>query len=496
MHETEPGDRPANVIGIDLGNAEVRLARFNESGKPEITNNAEGRDVTPAVIMIDDDGNVLIGNEAKIFLGTGTPNVFAEFKREMGTDRAWRAGCGRVTPVELTALLLKKVVADYAEQFGQPQSVAITWPANYRNEQREAAKDAAARAGLKVEYFIEEPTAAALYYATDTALDGKYLVYDFGGGTFDVTLVEAHGNNISVLYQDGVQQLGGKDLDNALLKIIGEKFRAKTGDEFDAVDCNFDKLSVERAKNTLSSLTAVQIRLVSGKHGPIAIEASRDEFEAGISHLVSQAEMACENVLRCGKDDPSQHVKKSDIKEIFMAGGTSRVPAMQASVERLFGKKPKVKNPEQAVAMGAAIYAAHKTSVSSLNTLQNKGASKVTISLFAPHFYGIIYTNWLTGESTNLTVIRKGEKIPVNRTFKIKADARGYSPAISLTQSAIEETDPDFVSIIWSGEIQCGRPNAEIELSLSYDAHGIMGCAATDLTSGKRFQVDMHPGKR
>jgi molecular chaperone DnaK len=105
----------------------------------------------------------------------------------------------------LSALLLKKVVADYAEQFGQPQSVVITWPANYRNEQREATKDAAARAGLKVEHFIEEPTAAALYYATDTALDGKYLVYDFGGGTFDVTLIDAHGNTITppaVLHPD------------------------------------------------------------------------------------------------------------------------------------------------------------------------------------------------------------------------------------------------------------------------------------------------------
>jgi len=491
-------DKPANIIGIDLGTTTTLVARFNEAGKPEITNNAEGNPITPSVVQIVDADNVIIGSEAKKFLGTGTANVFAEFKREMGTDKSWPVGADTVSPVKLSALLLKKVVADYAEQFGQPQSVVITWPANYRNEQREATKDAAARAGLKVEYFIEEPTAAALYYATDTALDGKYLVYDFGGGTFDVTLIEAHGNNITVLYQDGVQQLGGKDLDNALLKLIGDKFRAKTGDEFDALDCNFDKLAVESNKHTLSTRPSVQIRLVSGKHGPIAIEVSRDEFEAGISHLVSQAEMACENVLRCGKDDPAQHVKKSDIKEIFMAGGTSRVPAMQASVERLFGKKPKVKNPDQAIAMGAAIYAAHKSSGGTLNTLQARAVADIDVSLIAPHFFG---TSVLSEDNTgvyNDTVISKGNKLPCReeRTYYTVSDNQ-TTVNCDVSQSAIEEKNCEFVTKIWEGSLALpsGRPAGQpIKVIYAYDLNGTMQCSFEDVKTGKVTKVDLKPG--
>ena len=491
-------DKPANIIGIDLGTTTTLVARFNEAGKPEITNNAEGNPITPSVVQIVDADNVIIGSEAKKFLGTGTANVFAEFKREMGTDKSWPVGADTVSPVKLSALLLKKVVADYAEQFGQPQSVVITWPANYRNEQREATKDAAARAGLKVEYFIEEPTAAALYYATDTALDGKYLVYDFGGGTFDVTLIEAHGNNITVLYQDGVQQLGGKDLDNALLKLIGDKFRAKTSDEFDALDCNFDKLAVESNKHTLSTRPSVQIRLVSGKHGPIAIEVSRDEFEAGISHLVSQAEMACENVLRCGKDDPAQHVKKSDIKEIFMAGGTSRVPAMQASVERLFGKKPKVKNPDQAIAMGAAIYAAHKSSGGTLNTLQARAVADIDVSLIAPHFFGTSVLSEDNSGIYNDTVISKGNKLPCReeRTYYTVSDNQ-TTVNCDVSQSAIEEKNCEFVTKIWEGSLALpsGRPAGQpIKVIYAYDLNGTMQCSFEDVKTGKVTKVDLKPG--
>ena len=491
-------EKPANIIGIDLGTTTTLVARFNEAGKPEITNNVDGNPITPSVIQVEDSGAVVIGSEAKKFLGTGTPGVFAEFKREMGTDKSWPAGGRNVTPVELSALLLKKVVGDYAEQFGQPQSVVITWPANYRNEQREATKEAAQRAGLKVEYFIEEPTAAALYYATDTNLDGKYLVYDFGGGTFDVTLIEAHGNSIDVLYQDGVQQLGGKDLDNALLKIIGEKFRAKTGDEFDAVDCNFDKLAIESNKHTLSSRPSVSIRLVSAKHGPIAIDVSRDEFEAGISHLVSQAEMACENVLRCGKDDPAQHVKKSDIKEIFMAGGTSRVPAMQASVERLFGKKPKVKNPDQAIAMGAAIYAAHKASNGTLNVLQARAVADVDVGLIAPHFFGTSVLEEDGSGVFNDTVISKGTKLPCReeRTYYTVSDNQ-TNVNCDVTQSAIEERSPEFVTKIWEGGLKLppGRPAGQpIKVSYAYDLNGTMQCSFEDVKTGVVNKVDLKPG--
>jgi molecular chaperone DnaK (HSP70) len=493
MREIEHSDRAANIIGIDLGTTETRVARFAENGLPERTNNAEGNPVTPSVIQIDDAGNVVIGSEAKKFLGTGTANVFAEFKREMGTDKSWPVGADTVSPVKLSALLLKKVVADYAEQFGKPTAIAVTWPANYRNEQREATKTAARLVGLTNVLFIEEPVAAALHYARSHSLQGKYLIYDFGGTTFNVSLIEAHGNTISVIYQDGVQQLGEKDFNYVLLKIIGEKFRAKTGDEFDATDCSFDRLAVESNLISLCTRTTVQIRLVSARHGPTPIEVSRAEFESGAAYLIKQAEMACENVLRCGHEDTARHAKKSEIREVFMTGTATRVPALQASVARLFGKKPVIEHPEQAFALGAAIYAAHKASGGSLNTLRASAVFDIDVTLVAPHFFGLIYTNWLTGESTNVTVIRKGEKLPFSRTYKVNADSRGYLPVLSLTQSAIEEANPDFVTRIWEGEHHRCTPNAEVNLTFGYNEFGMMCFSVTEVATGKCTQVDLRP---
>ncbi len=455
MREPAANPRPANIIGIKLGTTKTMVARFNESGKPEATHNIDGEPFTTSVVMFGDNGDVVIGSEAKKFLGTGTAGVFAEFKREMGTDKSWQAGGRNVTPIELTALLLRKVVGDYAEQFGEPEVVVITWPANFRNEQRAATKEAARRAGLKNVHYLDEPVAAALYYGIDTYLDGKYIIYDFGGGTFDVTLIEAHGNSIDILYQDGVQQLGGKDLDDVLLKIIGEKFCAKTGDEFDAVDCNFDKLAIESSKRTLSSRPSLSIRLVSAKHGPIAIDVSRDEFEAGISHLVSQAEVACENVLGCGSNDHSQHIKKRDIRGILMTGDTSCVPAVQESVSKLFGQKPQLRNPIQAIALGATIYAAHKASNGTLNVEQARNVADVDVGLIAPHFFGTSVLEEDGSGVFNDTVIAKGAPLPceVVRTYFTVRDNQN-EVHVDVTESAIEERSTEFVTKLWEGSIK------------------------------------------
>jgi molecular chaperone DnaK len=493
MREIEPDDRRANIIGIDLGLTEVRVARFNEAGMPEITNNYEGSDTTPAVVHIDDMGKVIIGSEAQKFLGTNSTSVFAEFKREMGSGRTWNVGSHAVTPTDLTALVLKKVVSDYVQQFGQPTHLAITWPANFRDEQRKTTKEAAERAGIKVDYFIEEPTAAALYCATERPINGKFIIYDIGATSLEVTLVESAGNTIGVLSQEGVQQLGEKDFHNAFRKIIADKFRQVTGNEFDAVDCNFDKLAVESSVSTLCTRSNVKVRLASGRCGQVPIDVTRQEFDSGINHLVLQGELVCDNVLRCGTNNANRHVKRSEIREIFMIGRAARFPALQTSVERIFGKKPKIKNPDQAVALGAAIYAAHKAGGGTLRTTQVVPANQIEVTLLAPHYFGLIYTNWLTGESTNVTIIRKGEKLPFRRTFKIKADARGYSPTFSLTQSAIEEANPEFVTTIWSGELQCRKPNAEMQLVFCYDEHGMMGFYVTETDTGVCTKVELKP---
>ena len=176
-----------------------------------------------------------------------------------------------------------------------------------------------------------------------------------------------------------------------------------------------------------------------------------------------------------------------------MAGEIARIPAMQASVERLFGQKPKVKNPAEAGAMGAAIYGAHKASSGTLNALQQRSVEEFEFHAVAPHFFGLIYTNWLTGEARNITVIRKGERIPFKRTYKVNADPRGYLPTICLTQSAIEEDNADFVTTIWAGELHRCAPNAEVDLVFSYDTNGTMGFSVTEVATGKCIMVDLRP---
>jgi molecular chaperone DnaK (HSP70) len=486
--------RIGNVIGIDLGTTTTLVARFNEAGKPEITTNSEGSRITPSVVQIEDNGNVIFGTEAKKFLGTGTPNVFAEFKRVIGEPgKSWHVGGKEITPEDLCALLLKKVVQDYAAQFGQPDSVVISWPANFRNEQREATKAAVAKAGLKVEYFIEEPVAAALYFSLQHSLDGKYLIYDFGGVSFNVTLLEAHGREIKVLWHEGVQQLGGKDLDEALNKLIGEKFRTKTGDAFDAVDCNFTKLDTESAKHALSTRGKTAVRLVSAKHGPVAIVVTREEFESAISSLVSQAEMACENVLMCGHADSSRHVKKSEIKDVLMIGGTLCVPAMQRSMNRFLGKSPWIFSSE-AVALGTATYAAMKTPESLLNAEQKKALSNhgKVVRYFAPHFLGVTYRDPFMSSDRNETLIPKGEKIPCEAKLVVTSDSQGSLPNFSITQSGIEEQNPEYVTSIWTGSCDGFLPESEVEITIGYDENGVVNCCLRELKSSKTIQLRLN----
>jgi molecular chaperone DnaK len=480
---------PNNILGIDLGTTTTLVARFNDSGKPEMLPNRAGSDITPSVVQILDNGDCIIGEEAKKFLGSGTPNVFAEFKREIGSDKSWTVNGRKVTPTDLSALLLKQVVEECAEQFGKPSGIVVSWPANFREEQRQATMEAARKAGLDVQFFISEPNAASLYYSTDNKLSGHYLIYDFGGGTFDVTIINANGSDINVIWTEGVQQLGGKDLDAELLKIIGNRFRSKTGAEFDPIDCNFGKKDIEDAKHALSVRDKTSVRLVSSKHGPVILEITREEFEAAISHLVTQAEMACETAVASAK------LGKSDIREIFMAGGTSRVPVMQRSVEKLFGKKPIVKNPDKAIALGAAIYASLKTSPVNLSPMQREAIKDANVTDVAPHFFGTKALEGSSGQLINDTIIRKGEKLPCRVTKQYYTVRDGQAEVdCSVTQSGIQEANPEFVSLIWEGNLELERPgpaNREIQVTYAYDLNGMMRCTFKDTVTGKSREIDL-----
>jgi molecular chaperone DnaK (HSP70) len=283
-----------------------------------------------------------------------------------------------------------------------------------------------------------------------------------------------------------VQQLGGKDLDAELMKIIANKFKAKTGGEFNVNDCNFRKVNIEEAKHSLSIRDKTAVRIVSGIHGPVALDITREEFEAAISHIVTQAEIACEGVLM------QANLNKANIREIFMAGGTSRVPAMQRSVECLFNRKPLVKNPERAVALGASIYAALKTKPQDLTQLQADAMKPTKLIDIAPHYFGVLVEN-NDGTLINHTLIMKGTELPCSATYDFHSRCDGQnSVRISITQSGIEETNPEFVSIIYESNISIPsstKGTRILQLEAHYDANGMMHCFYINLVSNTRHRL-------
>jgi molecular chaperone DnaK len=331
--------------------------------------------------------------------------------------------------------------------------------------------EAAKKAVLNVQYFISEPTAAATYYSTDTKLSGHYLIYDFGGGTFDVTIINANGSDIEVVWTECVQQLGGKDLDAELLKIIGAKFKAKTGAEFDPVDCNLTKWQTEEIKQALTVREKTRVCLLTSTHGPFAMEVNREEFEAAISYLLTQAEIACETALNNAK------LAKTDIREVFMAGDSSRIPATQFSVERFFGKKPLIRNPERAAALGAALYAAQRLSqVEALTAMQREALAERNVTDIAPSYLGIIVFD-SNGDRRVEILVDKGERVPCKVTRTYHTSGTGQQDlSLSITQSASEENNPDFVSIIreWNIPIAPGPAGRPIRISIGYDANGVV----------------------
>ncbi len=450
MREIEHSGSLANIIGIDLGTSKTCVARFSTVGVAECTGNLEGDMFTPSVLLFETDGVVTCGKEARKCVGLGYDNVFSDFKRHMGTGISWKVGRSNVTPTDLMAILLKQVVADYSQQFGHPDKIAITWPGNFGQEQREATKMAAQLAGLDDVCFVEESIAAALYYAQETSLYGHYLIYDFGGGTFDATLIKATGRDIAVINQSGVHQLGGKDFDEALLKLVGKKFQEATGAGFDRIDCNFNDFDIQSAKRCLSTRTSTTLRLVSTTNGVVSIVVTREEYDKYTSHLIAQAEMACESALCPPKGTNHPRVKTSDIMDIFMVGDTCLTPAIQESVLRMFGKKPIIRNPSQVVAMGAAIFAALMARPEGMTPLQLRALEKIEAEPIAPYFFGTTVLDHESGRTRNLVVISKGEKLPcrISRTYFTAHDSQS-TIRCDMTQSADDTSEPDFTAVIF-----------------------------------------------
>lgn len=492
----------ANIIGIDLGTSTTLMASLSNSGEAILVKNSAGDLLTHSAIWFEGINKVIIGTEAKKMYGVVPEGqIFLEFKRDMGDDTAVHRIEGKEwRPRDFSALVLKQIKDHYEANHGRIDVVIITIPANFTDQQRVDTLEAAKTAGFVLgnDALVNEPTAAAIYYASTspTKLRGKYLIYDFGGGTFDATILEVDGDDIKVVTSMGVQRLGGKDLDEKLVGIIGQKYTKLTGSAFDPKetlkDIQLTRWDIEQLKHTLSARDKASVALRSNNHGMMRTEVTRNEFEAGISTLITQAELAVDTALANAK------LKASDLSGVFLAGGSTLVPAVAQSVERHLGIKPISRDPVGSVALGACLYAAIRNK-EKLSGAQTVAVGSKKVQDVTPHFFGTTYRDRRIGKLMVETIIPKDRPLPCTESKSFsRGRHQGDSIIVSVTQAAQEQSDPDFVDVIWKGELE-GLPlvteDTEIKVTYSYDTNGIMQCKVTDILSGRSLDAQIDKAK-
>ena len=347
----------AKVIGIDLGTTNSCVAVM-EGGEPTVITNQEGARTTPSVVGFAKNGERLVGQLAKRQAVSNPENTIISIKRHMGTDYKVTVEGKSYTPQEISAMILQKIKADAEAYLGEPvKQAVITVPAYFTDSQRQATKDAGAIAGLEVLRIINEPTAAALAYGVDKEEDGKVLVFDLGGGTFDVSILELGDGVFEVLATSGNNHLGGDDFDQRIMNYLIEEFKKETG-----IDLSNDKLAdqrlkeaAEKAKIELSGVASTNINLpfiTADATGPkhLDVTLTRAKFEELTADLV---EATIEPTRKAMQD---AGLSASDIDKVLLVGGSSRIPAVQEAIKKVLGKEPtKNVNPDECVAIGAAI---------------------------------------------------------------------------------------------------------------------------------------------
>ncbi len=469
-------------IGIDLGTTFSAVATIDETGRPMIVANREGKNITPSCVT-ESDGVVEVGEFARKTWGNAPERAAARFKRDMGSSNMHSIGGREYSPTELSTLVLKELVKDTQQAIGPVGEAVVTIPANFAHEAREATMAAARSAGLNTKYIINEPTAAALYYAfkTGQALSGIYAVYDLGGGTFDVSIIRVDGQDVEVLASNGVSKLGGDDFDEILRGMVAREYKRVTGDEIELDD--FTTNDAEEEKISLSGR-----KRTTAKVGRELIDIRREEFEEAISSKVTQAEMVCESTIH------EAGIEASDVRGVFLAGGSTRIPLVQESVRRVFKQEPiSSVNVDEVVALGAALYAAYKGDKSILSAVQKNAISKIKVSETTNMCFGTISIGHDTAREaeklTNTILIRKGDKIPCSVTKSFYTVYEGQTGVnCRVTQSIPPETDPRFVKVIWEGELKLPpdrEANQEIRVTFAYDENQIMMCSFVDVPTGR-----------